>query len=226
VPGNVYIYVVARDFGFAPNPFHGFCTLATCKPRIRARAQFGDWIIGMGGTALNAVGRCIYAMRVTETLSFDGYWEGPQYRCKRPVRNGSRKTVVGDDIYHHDSGSLRCLQEDSHHSQPDGAQDQHNVDHDTQTDRVLISEHFYYFGRSAPLVPDKILHDIGYRNGRSHRVFASESATPLISWLEENFGKRLNNVMGDPYQFESSSARYSGKADKIILSDGPRMAAA
>jgi hypothetical protein len=170
----------------------------------------------MGGTALKAVGRCIYAARVTDAVSFDGYWAGPQYRCKRPVRNGSRKTVVGDNIYHHNSASPLWLQEDSHHSQPSGAQDPYNVDQDTKTDRVLISEHFYYFGRSAPLVPDKILHEIGYRNARNHRVLPLETATPLISWLEENFGKRLNHVMGDPYQFESSGARYSRKADKVI----------
>jgi hypothetical protein len=214
--GNVYVYVVARDFGFAPNPFHGFCTLATCKPRIRAGAQVGDWILGMGGADLNAVCRCIYAMRITDALSFDEYWEGPRYRCKRPVRNGSRKTAVGDNIYHRDPASTLWLQEDSHHSQPNGSQDPHNVEHDTQTDRVLISEHFYYFGRSARLVPGKILDEIGYRNARNHRVFALETATPLISWLEENFGNRLNHVMGDPYQFESSSARYSSKANKVI----------
>src|SRR5712671_5339411 len=32
---RLYSYVVARDFGFAPNPFFGVCTLATCKPDIR-----------------------------------------------------------------------------------------------------------------------------------------------------------------------------------------------
>ena len=45
---KVYMYVVDRDFGFAPNPFHGFCTLATCKPRTRRVAKVGDWIVGMG----------------------------------------------------------------------------------------------------------------------------------------------------------------------------------
>lgn len=25
-----FSYIVARDYGFAPNPFHGFCTLANC----------------------------------------------------------------------------------------------------------------------------------------------------------------------------------------------------
>ena len=32
---RIYAYVVTHDNGFAPNPFHGFCTLATCKaPRF------------------------------------------------------------------------------------------------------------------------------------------------------------------------------------------------
>src|SRR5262245_31415483 len=43
---RLYSYVVARDYGFAPNPFYGFCTLATCKPDIRRTADIGDWIVG------------------------------------------------------------------------------------------------------------------------------------------------------------------------------------
>ena len=31
----VYEYVMTSDSGFAPNPFHGACTLACCKPKIR-----------------------------------------------------------------------------------------------------------------------------------------------------------------------------------------------
>jgi len=46
---SVFIYVVDRDFGFAPNPFHGYCTLATCKAKIRNQARVGDWVIGNGG---------------------------------------------------------------------------------------------------------------------------------------------------------------------------------
>lgn len=39
---NLYAYAITRDLGFAPNPFHGFCTLATCKPGIRKTAKVGD----------------------------------------------------------------------------------------------------------------------------------------------------------------------------------------
>lgn len=84
------MYVVDRDFGFAPNPFHGVCTLATCKPRIRGVAKVGDWVVGVGGSALKATGRCIYFMQITGSLTFNEYWLHADFQSKRPARNGSR----------------------------------------------------------------------------------------------------------------------------------------
>ena len=43
-----FAYIVAVYKGCAPNPFHRFCTLVICKPRIRDQAKGGDWIIGLG----------------------------------------------------------------------------------------------------------------------------------------------------------------------------------
>ena len=72
---RLYSYVVARDFGFAPNPFHGFCTLATCKPEIRRTAHVGDWIVGTGSKPNDLEGRLVYAMRSSEAISFDEFWK-------------------------------------------------------------------------------------------------------------------------------------------------------
>ena len=44
---RVFSYVVMHDSGFAPNPFHGHCTLACCKPKIRSQAKAGDIVIGL-----------------------------------------------------------------------------------------------------------------------------------------------------------------------------------
>ena len=44
---KIYSYIVKRDYGFAPNPFYGYCTLATCKPVIRKHAEIGDIIQGI-----------------------------------------------------------------------------------------------------------------------------------------------------------------------------------
>ncbi len=213
---NVYMYVVARDFGFAPNPFHGVCTLATCKPMIRRKAQVGDWIIGMGGAKLNAVGRCIYLMQVTDTLTFDAYWDHPEYRCKRPVRNGSRMTIMGDNIYHRPVGTTAWVQEDSHHSQIDGRPEPSNIQNDTQTDRVLISRNFFYFGEAAPSIPEEILEQLKYNNGRGYRKLTLAQAQPLLHWIQEQYKGRVNTVVGDPYQFMKSSSRYSKRMDKVV----------
>ena len=102
---KIYMYVVDRDFGFAPNPFHGYCTLATCKPKIRNSAEVKDWVIGMGGSRLNATGQCIFAMRVTEKITFNEYWTNPKFLDKKPIRNGSQKIMVGDNIYYQDFGT-------------------------------------------------------------------------------------------------------------------------
>ena len=212
---NVYMYVVARDFGFAPNPFHGVCTLATCKPRIRSGAKMGDWVIGMGGSRLRATGRCIFAMRVTETLTFDQYWSKPAYRDKRPVRNGSRKMMVGDNIYHRDPNDGAWLQEDSHHSRPDGSINPDNVERDTKTNRVLISSDFLYFGSAAPAIPPEILATIGFVNGIGHRVYSEEVCRTLLGWLHSEFGDARNQFLGDPFQFDQSDARYSVLTDRV-----------
>ncbi|MBN9075059.1 MAG: hypothetical protein BGN87_23335 [Rhizobiales bacterium 65-79] len=213
---NVYMYVVARDFGFAPNPFHGVCTLATCKPMIRRTAQVGDWVVGMGGAQLKAVGRCIYAMQVTDALTFDAYWDDPEYRCKRPVRNGSRKMIMGDNIYHRPAGTTAWAQEDSHHSQIDGSPEPSNIKNDTQTNRVLLSRNFYYFGDAAPVAPEGILGQLGYHNGIGHRKFTLAQGQPLLDWIQDQYKGQTNTIIGTPYQFMKSSSRYSKRMDKIV----------
>jgi hypothetical protein len=213
---KVYIYVVRYDFGFAPNPFHGVCTFACCMPVIRRTAKVGDWLIGMGGRDLKATGRCIFAMRVTNHLSFNEYWNSEQFRCKRPVRHGSRRAMVGDNIYRTDSRSGKWLQENSVHSQPNGEQDLPNTEHDTETDRVLISEEFFYFGENAPVVPAKLLEGIDYKNGRGHRVYKQEDCQSLLDWIKAKSEQQVNRVLGDPFQFRMSDKRYSRTRNRLI----------
>ena len=39
---RLFTYVIVSDSGFAPNPYWGYCTLATCKPVIRRVAKADD----------------------------------------------------------------------------------------------------------------------------------------------------------------------------------------
>ena len=213
---KVYVYVVDRDFGFAPNPFHGFCTLATCKPGIRNTAKVGDWVIGIGGARLNATGRCVFAMRVSEKLTYNEYWCNPIYFDKRPVRNGSCRMMVGDNIYYLDPETQKWNQADSHHSNADGSPNRKNLSTDTKSRNVLISRHFFYFGVNAPLVPADMISEIGFKNGIGHRVYDRDKCVKLIDWLQENFGFAVDTIQGDPFDFEISDKRYSGTGSKII----------
>lgn len=211
---RVYIYVVARDFGFAPNPFHGTCTLATCKPAIRSTAKLGDWIFGLGGSDLKATGKCVFAMKVTQKLTFNQYWLSEDFHDKKPVRNGSKKMLLGDNIYfqHQDNS---WTQQHSHHSKPDGSINEHNLERDTKSPNVLISRHFYYFGNCAPVIPENILSELRYRNRIGHSVFSEVEGRELISWIENEFPDSLNKVKGKPFNFDMSEAHYSVETNKV-----------
>lgn len=151
---KLYSYVVARDYGFAPNPFYGVCTLATCKPKIRSVAQVGDWVIGTGSSVHKKKGYLVYVMRVTETMTFNEYWTDIRFIYKKPNLQGSKKQAFGDNIYFQDESGV-WHQEDSHHSFPGGVVNEHNLLKDTGTNKVLISTDFAYWGQSGPKIPDK-----------------------------------------------------------------------
>lgn len=209
------MYVVARDFGFAPNPFHGTCTLATCKPVVRRMARVGDWVIGMAGSRLTGAGRCVFAMQVTQTMSFDQYWTDGAFLDKRPVRNGSRRMMVGDNIYCKDPATGEWQQADSHHSNPDGSQNGYNVARDTSTDRVLVSTNFFYFGQEAPVIPAALILALSFKNAVGHRVYPTARCEKLLEWLHREHGQNVNVVSGLPFQFDQSQSRYSVEANRL-----------
>lgn len=182
---RLFSYVVARDYGFAPNPFYGFCSLATCKPRIRNTARAGDYVVGTGSKAHGAHGRLVYAMRVSETLTYSQFWHDPRFRPKRPNLRGSLKQAYGDNIYHRGAGG-EWVQIDSHHSLPSGAPNVHNILNDTQSDRVLIAEEYAYWGHAGPRI-DQRFRDYGGDDvcaGRNHRSnFRGNLVAEFLDWL-------------------------------------------
>ena len=69
---KMYTYVIPRDYGFAPNPYLGYCTLATCKPRIRKGAQIGDWIAAYGAADSGIRGKLVVLMQWKNTFNVKG----------------------------------------------------------------------------------------------------------------------------------------------------------
>jgi len=153
---SLFSYVVRYDSGFAPNPFHGYCTLATCKPWIRERAAVGDWVVGTGsaGAPVRRGGHLVYAMKVTEVLSTRCYWRDPRFEAKKPDMYHSWVSASGDNIYE-PLGPSRWRQLNSYHSQADGSPVLRHVRRDTSVERVLVSEDFVYFGGQGPKLPER-----------------------------------------------------------------------
>ncbi len=212
----LFTYVIARDFGFAPNPFHGTCTLATCKPGIRKSAGVGDWVLGVAGKELGSVHRkCILLMKVTEKISFQEYWEDERFSLKKPCRNGSNVMMLGDNIYHQDE-KYNWIQEDSHHSNADGSQNFKNIERDTRTsDQVLVSSYFYYFGSKAISVD---LASIRYISGPGFKKIDLSQSTEgraLIEAVNKKYGNELNSIISDPCQFLDSQQRVDQRSGKI-----------
>lgn len=153
---TLYSYVVRYDSAFAPNPFFGYCSLATCKPTIRADAEIGDWVVGTGSAdkRINRGGRLVYAMKVAETLDWRSYDADLRFSRKKPMRTGSRKQSCGDNIYYRSADDTQWCQRDSFHANPDGSAREDHVRRDTGTDRILVGQDFYYFGGEGPEIPE------------------------------------------------------------------------
>jgi Nucleotide modification associated domain 2 len=184
---RLFSYVVARDYGFAPNPFYGFCTLATCKPKIRKAAAVGDWVIGTGSKRRGMEGHLVFAMHVAEILTFDDYWLDSRFANKKPNLAVSKKQAFGDNIYHRDSDAVIWKQENSHHSLENGSPNWSNIKNDTKTTlNVLVGSEYTYWGGTGP----EILHD--FRNFKGHDIcairghknhFPDEMVEAFLKWF-------------------------------------------
>lgn len=121
-------------------------------------------------------------MRVEEILLFDEYWLDPRFTRKKPKMNGSMMHRYGDNIYRTGPGGA-YLQLDSFHSEDDGSMSAANRKRDTgTTEKVLISNEFAYFGKSAPLVPEALRFVV--KTGPGHKCrFADHEQVALQAWL-------------------------------------------
>lgn len=196
----VYSYLMEHDFGLAPNPFGRYCTLAVCKPKIRRskNLELGDWVIGTGSKALEILtgrrwrGRLVYAMKVEERITFESYWDDERFQYKKPVMNGSLVAMYGDNFYHRDE-SGNWVQEPSAHCNVDNSVHSDHLNKDIGGEYVLVGSVFYYFGDTAPVIPDELR--VVCHTGIGEKRIEGENAVKLIDWLQVNYKPGLH---GDP----------------------------
>lgn len=202
---DLYSYVITRDFGFAPNPFHGICSLATCKPQIRQHAHEGDWIAGFGSADTTIKHKLVFLMQIDESCTFDEYWNDPRFIVKKPRFDRNYQYCYGDNIYHHIGDEW--MQENSHHSYENGI-NKSNLVHDTRIDRVLISFHYWYFGADAIELPEEFEQVIATKRG--YKKISDTMCCTLVDWVTDYYDMGQNGI---PYKWGQTDAfvRFKGE---------------
>lgn len=189
---RLYSYVIDHDYGFAPNPLYGVCTLATCKPAIRQRAAVGDYVVGTGCARRGRQGYLVYFMVVERIMTYDEYWRDAAFECKKPFLQGSKMRAFGDNIYHRDPQTEIWRQANSFHSLRDGGANPLNVEHDTHSEKVLMGTDFAYWGGSGPKIPDcfRSYNGDDICGKRAYRVNFTQGLVPeFIAWMRGLDGK-------------------------------------
>ncbi len=177
---KLYSYIVKKDTGFAPNPFWGYCTLATCKPAVRRTARINDWIVGLSPKRCG--NRIVYAMQIEKILPYVCYYQDPQFTKKIP--DYDRGPVIykrGDNIYKPlSNGAFKQLR--SMHSNGTSENPKEKI-HDLGGKNVLVSiKKFYYFGSRPRELPSEFSE---LKVGRGHKVsFSPEFVSAFIRFIK------------------------------------------
>ncbi len=203
MPGSLFSYVVRFDSAFAPNPFHGYCTLATCKPGIRAHASLGDWVVGTAssGAPVRREGHLVYAMRVTEILTTTQYWCDSRFEGKKPNMYHNWVTASGDNIYE-PIGHGEWRQLDSYHTEQDGRPNAHHIKRDTGVERILVSEDYVYYGGEGPKLPKRFLPGGSMDLHRARRNYQRVRDEEVIASFEAWLGvRRGQGYQGKPWDW-------------------------
>jgi hypothetical protein len=202
-------YCLPTDDGAAPNPFWDVCTLAICKPVIRrVTAAVGDWVVGVGSKNVlyqkdeSYINRLIYAMKVTKIMSlkeYDDYAKAelPGKLPDSPPSDAMRE--VGDCIYDFSNGGVPVQRKSVHHS--------YNVPTDLGGKNVLLSNHFYYFGRDAIEIPAHLQTIVIQHQG--HKFKPNEPIKDkFIEWIS-GYTEGVNAL---PYGFKNSIEDSQGRS--------------
>ena len=190
---KIYSYVIEHDYGHAPNPYFGVCTLARCKFRKKGhprnlveKACIGDWVVGTGGADRRKSagnGNIIFAMKVEDKLPLSRYWNDPKFKKKKPLMDGEYAQRRGDNK------KPKSVFEENERF-------------------VLISwSEYYYFGKEAAAEAVEIpqeFHKIEKKGPGYKANFCPEFITEFLHWLKS---KHKPGKHGEPWGKEFKSSR-------------------
>lgn len=211
----LYCYKMTHDTGFAPNPYHGVLTLATCKPKIRKNAQKEYWISGWTSNKVqgkndefrftDATQALIYLAKVSDNPKIKDYWK--EYKKKRQpdqfdkdekegckscgnniIPQASDIEYFGDNIYEPDDSEPLGFKrhENAHHGEE-------NKKRDLSGERVLVCKEFYYFGVEHAIPKSDIVNDKNFVVPRCKKIQLDDPiAKQIIDFVTKNYSSGIN----------------------------------
>jgi len=194
--GKVCFYILKVDTGFAPNPFHGVCTLAICTPNhMRANLVKGDLIAGCFRGGLPP--RVVYVLEVDEVLSLDAYYRDARFAKKKPLRDGTWMERAGDNIYFLRNGEW-CQDPNAQHHRKE--ENPRVFNQDVLGDRVYIGKQFVYFGGEAKPLPDQFLAYLPATQGIKYLQNDPDTFDAFRKWA---FERPMLGLIGSPRDQET-----------------------
>ena len=209
--GVVYAYKVDHDLGQNPNPFGKYCTLAHCKGIMRKSIQkyivehqqkkpsmsvrdMGIWVIGVAGKNLgdDCWGKLLYAMQVTEILTFEEYWSDSRFKYKTQVLSEKEHIAI-------ENGSDRNKKYAFWRSNKNRLVSGDNIfgKKDETAEYVLVSDTFTYYGTDCRKSDEIFYKRFDFNPNddvRGHRIFSNdrkkaEKPIPatIISYIQNEF---------------------------------------
>lgn len=125
----------------------------------------------------------MYAMRIAESpMDFDDYYRDQRFKQKK-ARVGNWQDRCGDNIYFRDNNGDMVQAFSFHHLSED------EIKKDISRPRVFISNHFFYFGEKAPLIPEEFtcILRIGKWPQGCGPYHRGESVRKFVEWLERTY---------------------------------------
>ena len=206
---GLFAYKMTHDTGFAPNPFWGYLTLATCKPKIREHKRPGDWFAGFTSRELcgDRVGdeRLVFLMQIEDKMALANYFHDRRFQSRIPRDPPVAKVYrCGDNIYRplvrnaRDARDFEQLPND-HHG-PD------QKDRDLNGLKVLIARRFAYFGVDALRVPREVRPEVPA--GQSAHGRETRDLARAKRFIDYVFSLVHAPVMARPHQWPRADASW------------------
>ena len=206
---RLFAYKMTHDTGFAPNPFWGYLTLATCKPRIREHKRPGDWVAGFTSKSLcgDRVGeeRLVFLMQVEEKMALADYFHDRRFQSRIPRdQPAARVYRSGDNIYRPlvpdacDAREFKQLPNRQHGSD--------QKDHDLKGRNALIASRFVYFGSDPLAVPPEVRPTVPA--GQSSHGTLTHDLTKAERFIEYVFRVADACVMAPPHKWPGADSTW------------------